>query len=58
MTVAIGFRQGTPMRSEIEALDASRLTAATEVAATAIDRRFGTGPVAGQIQAPVITAIR
>jgi hypothetical protein len=46
------------MRSEIEALDASRLTAATEVAATAIDRRFGTGPVAGQIQAPVITAIR
>ncbi len=50
---AIAFCQGTPLRSEIEALDAS-LAAVTDVAEAAIARRFGRGPVDGGIQAHVI----
>jgi len=58
LSVAIGYCQGTPMRNEIEARDASRLAEATDVAATAIARRFGSGPVTGRIRAHVITAGR
>jgi ubiquinone/menaquinone biosynthesis C-methylase UbiE len=58
MAVATGFCQGTPMRSEIEARDATRLTEATEVAAAAIAAQFGPGPVTGQIQAHVVSATR
>jgi ubiquinone/menaquinone biosynthesis C-methylase UbiE len=58
MSVAIGYCQGTPMRSEIEARDAGRLVEATEVAAAAIATQFGPGPVTGQIRAHVITAMR
>ena len=50
---AIAFCQGTPLRSEIEALDAS-LAEVTDVAEEAIARRFGRGPVDGGIQAHVI----
>ena len=57
-SVAIGYCQGTPMRSEIEARGIGRLPEATELAAAAIAARFGTGPIAGRIQAHVITAIR
>ncbi|HVC55313.1 MAG TPA: methyltransferase domain-containing protein [Stellaceae bacterium] len=53
---AIGFCQGTPMRSEIEARDATRLDEATEAAAAALAARFGFGPIEGKIQAHVITA--
>jgi ubiquinone/menaquinone biosynthesis C-methylase UbiE len=53
---AIGFCQGTPLRSEIEARDANRLVEATEKAASKISARFGSGPVDGMIQAHVITA--
>jgi SAM-dependent methyltransferase len=53
---AVGFCQGTPLRNEIEARDASRLEEATSAAATAIARRFGSGPVEGRISALVITA--
>ncbi len=53
---AIGFCQGTPLRSEIEVRDASRLAEVTEVAAARISARFGNGPVDGMIQAHVITA--
>jgi ubiquinone/menaquinone biosynthesis C-methylase UbiE len=53
---AIGFCQGSPLRSEIEARDAGRLAEATENAARAIAERFGQGPVDGKIQAHVITA--
>jgi ubiquinone/menaquinone biosynthesis C-methylase UbiE len=53
---AIGFCQGTPLRSEIEARDANRLVEATEMAANRIAERFGNGPVDGMIQAHVITA--
>jgi ubiquinone/menaquinone biosynthesis C-methylase UbiE len=53
---AIGFCQGSPLRSEIEARDAGRLAETTEAAAAKIGARFGTGPVDGMIQAHVITA--
>ena len=52
---AIALCQGTPLRNEIEARDASRLDAATDVAAAAIAKRFGNGAVDGKIQAHVIT---
>lgn len=52
---AVAYCQGTPLRSEIEARDASRLGAATDIAAEAIARRFGQGKVDGKIQAHVVT---
>lgn len=54
--VAIAYCQGTPLRSEIEARDASRLEEATKVATEALARRFGSGPIEGRIRAHVITA--
>jgi len=54
---AIAYCQGTPLRNEIEARDPSRLEAATQSAAEALARRFGTGAIAGRIRAFVITAI-
>ena len=51
---AIAYCQGTPLRNEIEARDASLLGRATDVAAEAIARRFGQGPVDGKIQAHII----
>jgi ubiquinone/menaquinone biosynthesis C-methylase UbiE len=53
---AIGYCQGTPLRSEIETRDASRLAEATEAAARRIGERFGNGPVDGKIQAHIIAA--
>lgn len=53
---AIGYCQGTPLRNEIEARDASRLAEATEAAARRIGERFGNGPVDGKIQAHIFTA--
>jgi ubiquinone/menaquinone biosynthesis C-methylase UbiE len=53
---AIAYCQGTPWRNEIEARDASRLQEATDRAAEAIARRFGSGAVDGRIRAFVITA--
>jgi ubiquinone/menaquinone biosynthesis C-methylase UbiE len=58
MHPAIAYCQGTPLRSEIEARDASRLGEATEHAARAIAKRFGDGAVEGKIQAFVITTER
>jgi SAM-dependent methyltransferase len=55
---AIGLCQGTPMRSEIEARDPSRLDEATDAAEAALASRFGPGPIDGKIQALVITASR
>jgi ubiquinone/menaquinone biosynthesis C-methylase UbiE len=55
---AIAFCQGTPLRNEIEARDASRLEAATDHAADALAKRFGNGPIEGRIRALVITATR
>lgn len=53
---ATALCQGTPLRSEIEARDASKLQAATDIVAEAIRTRHGAGPVEGKIQAIVIEA--
>jgi ubiquinone/menaquinone biosynthesis C-methylase UbiE len=55
---AIAYCQGTPLRNEIEARDASRLQEATKLAAEAVARRFGTGAVDGRIRAFVMSATR
>ena len=55
---AIAYCQGTPLRNEIEARDASRLGKATDIAAEAIAQRFGRGPVEGKIQAHIVTVER
>ena len=55
---AIAYCQGTPLRSEIEARDKSRLGEATDIAAQAIAEQFGPGPVDGKIQAHVVTVER
>jgi SAM-dependent methyltransferase len=52
---AVAYCQGTPLRNEIEARDASRLGEATDIAAKAISRQFGSGAVDGKIQAHVVT---
>ena len=51
---AIAYCQGTPLRSEIEERDASRLGEATDLGAEAIAARFGHAEVDGKIQAHVI----
>jgi ubiquinone/menaquinone biosynthesis C-methylase UbiE len=56
--VAIGFCEGTPMRGEIEARDATSLAEATDVAEAALAAQFGAGPIVGPIQAWVVTATR
>lgn len=56
--VAVAYCQGTPLRSEIEARDASLLQLATARATAAIASRHGEGPVTGKIQAHVIVAAR
>jgi ubiquinone/menaquinone biosynthesis C-methylase UbiE len=53
---AIGFCQGTPMRSEIEALDPDDVQAATDAAAAALAARYGVGAIEAPMQAKVITA--
>ena len=58
LSVAVGYCQGTPMRNEIEAHDPDRLAEATDVAAAAIAKQFGSGPVSGKIRAHIITAVR
>ena len=55
---AIAYCQGTPLRSEIEAIDPARLDEATDTAAQAIAGRFGAGAVDGKIQALVVRVER
>ena len=52
---AMAYCQGTPLRNEIEARDASRLAEATDLSAEAIAKRFGRGAVDGKIQAHIVT---
>ncbi|EJN08931.1 methylase involved in ubiquinone/menaquinone biosynthesis [Bradyrhizobium sp. YR681] len=54
--VAIALCQGTPLRNEIEARDASKLQAATDLVAEALRARHGLGAIEGKIQAIVIEA--
>ena len=55
---ATAYCQGTPLRNEIEARDASLLEFATDRATVAIAQRHGNGPVAGKIQAHVMAAVK
>jgi hypothetical protein len=55
---AIGFCQGSPLRNEIEARDASRLEEVTGLAAAAVGERFGTTDIDGLIRAHVITVVK
>ena len=55
---AIAYVQGTPLRNEVEALDASRVGEATAVAAEAIAAQFGSADIEGKIRGFVITATR
>ena len=52
---AIAYCQGTPLRNEIEKRDAARLGEATDIAADALAKRFGPGPVDGRIQAHFVS---
>ena len=52
---AIAYCQGTPLRNEIEARDASLLGEATDIAAEAVAQRFGRGAVDAKIQAHIVT---
>jgi ubiquinone/menaquinone biosynthesis C-methylase UbiE len=54
---AIAYCQGTPLRNEIEARDASGLETATRRVTEALARRFGAGAIEGRIQALVVTAV-
>ncbi len=54
--VAIGFCQGTPLRNEIEAREASRLEEATKHVAEVLELRLGKGPIEGRARAFVVTA--
>jgi hypothetical protein len=53
---AIAYCQGTPLRNEIEARDATKLEAATDHAAFKIAEKHGHGELAAKIQAHVIMA--
>jgi SAM-dependent methyltransferase len=55
---AIAYCEGTPLRSEIEARDATRLVEATQAATAAIAERFGAGAVDGKIQAHIVSVHR
>lgn len=55
-SVATGVCMGTPLRSEIEARDASRLQAVTAAAAAALVARFGKAPFDNRMSAVVVTA--
>ena len=54
---AMAYCQGTPLRNEIEARNAGSLETATDLAASRIANKHGTGEVAAKIQANVITAM-
>ena len=56
--VAVAYCQGTPLRNEIEARDATRLAEITDIAEQAIAQRFGSGEVAGKTQGIVVSATR
>jgi ubiquinone/menaquinone biosynthesis C-methylase UbiE len=52
---AIAYCQGTPLRNEIENLDATLLEHATKIATAALTERFGPGTIDGKIQGHVVT---
>jgi SAM-dependent methyltransferase len=56
--LAIGFCQGSPLRTELEALDPNGLEAATDAAAQAIAERFGQNAFDADLCALVIEAVK
>ena len=50
--------RGTPWRGEIEERDPSMLDAVVDAAESALEKRFGRGPIEGRIQAFVISVTR
>jgi SAM-dependent methyltransferase len=57
-TAAIAYCEGTPLRNEIEARDASGLSRATAAAAAALRMQSGPGPIDGKIQAHIVSVVR
>ena len=55
---AVAYCEGTPLRNEIEARDASLLDHVTDRATEAIAARFGNGPVVGKIRGHIVAAAR
>ena len=55
---AMGYVQGTPLRAETEARDATRLAEATGAAARALTEAFGSAPIDAGIEAHVVTVTR
>jgi hypothetical protein len=55
--LAIGYCQGSPLRSEIEERDPNRLGEATDAVTKALFSRFGAGPITGKMRAHFITAV-
>ena len=54
-SAAIAYCQGTPLRSEIEARGAARLTEATRAAEEAIAQRFGHAAIDAKVQAHIVS---
>jgi ubiquinone/menaquinone biosynthesis C-methylase UbiE len=55
---AIGYCQGTPMRSEIESRDPTKLQLATDLSAQAIAAKFGEGAIDAGIQAIIFSGTK
>jgi len=55
---ATGFCQGSPLRTEIEALDAVGLEAATRDVAAVIEEKCGKGPTKTPLQALVVETVK
>ena len=55
---AMALTQGTPLRMELAQRDPEGLEAVTDAAEAALRERYGNGPIAGKIQALVVTARR
>ena len=53
---AIGYCQGNPLRIEIESRKPGGLENTTQLAAEALEKKYGQGPIEGNIQALVLTA--
>ena len=58
MDAAMAYCQGTPLRGEILSRDPEGLGPTTQAVATALEARFGKGPIKGKIRAFVLTAVK
>jgi SAM-dependent methyltransferase len=55
---AVAYCQGTPLRSEIERVDAHALDHATDVITEALRQRFGSGQFPSQIRALIVSVAK